>query len=125
MKTYLNFPFWFDAKAAGSANFNKILLLVAVSLMILSLLYLTLMAVLYKNSKAYAILREHIFYFLFIAGFALVLAWFFRYQQIVYLGARITLSIIGLALLGWLIYLLVIIKKVFSVALHKKYRFCR
>jgi hypothetical protein len=120
MKNWLNFNFWFDVKSGNSLFFNKILLFVAAGLMVISFLYLTLMAVLFKNSKAYAILREHIFYFLFLSGFLLVIAWFFRYQQIAYLGARITLVIVFLIIAGWIIYLLAIIKKVFLPTLAEE-----
>lgn len=120
MKTLLNFSFWFDTKDAINVNFTRILLVVALSLIILSFIYLTLMALLYKNSKAYAILRENIFYSLFISGLALFLAWFFRYEQLVYLGARITLLVVGLIILGWVIYLIPVIKKVFLPMLHEE-----
>lgn len=113
MKNWLNYDFWFQTASNNSVFFNKILLFIALSLIVISFFYLTLMAILFKNSKACTILRENIFYFLFFFGFFLLTGWFFRYQQVVYLGARITFLVIAFMMLGWLIYLAILVKRTF------------
>ena len=120
MKNWLNYDFWLQTSSNNSAYFNKFILWLALGLIIISFVYLTFMAILFKNSKAYTILREHIFYFLFLSGFLLLIGWFFHYQQIAYLGARVTFAIISLVLLGWLIYLIILIKKVFTPILREE-----
>jgi len=108
-----DFNFWFDVNKSLQFLNPKIILYLGLGLIFLSLLLLTFAYVLFKNSKAWAILRENVFYFLFISGLLILLFWFFNFQQIVYLGANIVLVVIALAVLIWIVYIAIIFKKTF------------
>jgi len=119
-KTWLNFSFWFNAHPSTDFQFKKPMLIFAISLLVLSFLYLTILYLLFKNSKAYSILREHVFYFLFTISLLLILVWFFRSQGVVYLGAPVAFLLVGLIALGWFLFITRIVFKTFLPLLRKE-----
>jgi glucan phosphoethanolaminetransferase (alkaline phosphatase superfamily) len=120
LKSWKSFSFWFNPTPSVDFKFKKPLLIFSICLMIFSFLYLTAFYFLFKNSKAYSILREHLFYFFFTISLLLLLGWFFRSEGIIYLGAPVVFLGIGLIAFGWLIYLIIIIFKVFLPILREE-----
>lgn len=110
---FLKASFWFNAHPSPDFWLKRPSLYLALGVLVFSFVYLTLMAFLFKNSKAHRILREEIFYFLFTVSFLFLLVWFFRSQSVVYLGCPFAFLLVGLVALGWLIYLIRMVVRVF------------
>ena len=110
---WLKASFWFDAQPSADFWFKKPSLYLALGVLVFSFVYLTLMSILFKNSKAQRILREEIFYFLFTVSFLFLLVWFFRSQSVAYLGCPFAFLLVGLIALVWIIYLIKVVVKVF------------
>ncbi len=110
---YLKSSFWFASHPSSDFWFKRESFYIAVGVLIFSFLFLTLMAILFKNSKAYRILREEVFYFLFTIPFLFLLVWFFRSEGVAYLGCPFAFLLVGLVAVGWLGYLLRVFFRVF------------
>jgi len=122
---WLKASFWFNPNPSSDFQLKKEMLFIFLGLLIFSFIYLTIMGLAFKNSKAYNILKEQVFYFVFSVSLLWLIVWFFRAQGIVYLGAPVSFLIVAVISFAWLVYLIIIIFRTFLPFLRKEKNWLR